>query len=244
VHVARTRRGNGVDGERESLFWLQFGVLALIILILVAVLWALITVSSLESGAPRTAIERNIRVLESTVAQDPENASAWAQLIRAQTTSGDTSGAKRTVERADDTLGTRRGPVAIEAARIQFVEGDHAAALDEIDAALKIVAEETEAEKKSLAERGIVMDPDYTHEISARVLKGEILTEMDDPEGAIAAYTEALEFSGRMADVLLARGLLYEEIGRIDEARADFNAALTYVPDYAPVLEALDRIGG
>jgi len=242
--VARTPRGNSVDRERESLFWLQFGVLALVILILVAVLWALITVSSLESGAPRTAIERNIRVLESTVAQDPENASAWAQLIRAQTASGDTGGAARTVERADETLGTRRGPVGIEAARITFVEGDYAAALEEIDAALKIVAEETEAEKKSLAERGIAMDPDYTNEIAARVLKGEILTEMDDAEGAIDAYTEALEFSGRMADVLLARGLLYEEIGRIDEARADYNAALTYVPDYAPVLEALDRIGG
>lgn len=242
--MARTRRGGSVDREREPLFWLQFGVLALVILILAAVLWALITVSSLESGAPRTAAERNIRVLESTVAQDPEDASAWAQLIRAQITSGDTAGAAKTVERADEALGTRRGPVAIEAARITFVKEDYAAALDEIDAALKIVAEETEAEKKSLAERGIVMDPDYSNEIAARVLKGEILTEMDDPEGAIDAYTEALEFSGRMADVLLARGLLYEEIGRIDEARADFNAALTYVPDYAPALEALDRIGG
>jgi lipoprotein NlpI len=47
-----------------------------------------------------------------------------------------------------------------------------------------------------------------------------------------------------MADVRVARGLLYEEIGRIDEARVDFEAALTYVPDYAPALEALDRIGG
>lgn len=242
--MARTHRGNTVEKGREPLFWLQFGVFALIILILAAVLWALITVSSLESGAPRTAIERDIRVLESTVAQNPEDASAWAHLIRAQITSGDTAAAAKAVERADEALGTRRGPVAIEAARITFVEGDHASALEEIDAAIQIVAKETEAERKSLAERGIVMDPDYTHEIAARVLKGEILTEMGDAQGAIDAYTEALEFNGRMADVLVARGLLYEEIGRIDEARVDFEAALTYVPDYAPALEALDRIGG
>ena len=242
--MARTRRGSAVGRERESLFWLQFGVLALVILILAAVLWALITVSSLDTAAPRTAVERNVRALESAVAQDPENASTWAKLIRQQAISGDTSGAEKSVERADAALGTRRGPVAIEAARITFLEGDRDVALEEIDAALVIVAEETESERKSLAERGIAMDPDFTGEIDARVLKAEILTEAGDREGAIVAYTEALEFSGRMADVLLARGLLYEELGNVDEARTDFEAALTYIPDYAPALEALDRIGG
>lgn len=242
--MARTRTGGTADRERESLFWLQFGVLALVILILAAVLWALVTVSSLESGAPRSAVERNIRALESATAQDPENAATWAKLIRQQAISGDTAGAERSVEKADETLGTRRGPVAIEAARITFIKDDIDDALEEIDAALVIVAEETEAERKSLAEQGVVMDPDYTSEIDARVLKADILTEAADPEGAIDAYTEALEFSGRMADVLLARGLLHEELGQTEEARADFSAALTYIPDYAPALEALDRIGG
>jgi len=239
--VARTRTG---DRERESLFWLQFGVLAVVILILAAVLWALVTVSSLDSAAPRTATERNIRALEAAVLEQPEDAPTWAKLIRAQALSGDTRAASRSVERADTALGTRRGPVGIEVARIAFLEEDFEAALEEIDAALAIVAEETEAERKSLAERNIVMDPDFTAEIDARVLKGEILTAAGDAEGAIDAYTEALEFNGRMADVLLARGLLYEELGQAEEARADFEAALTYIPDYAPALEALDRIGG
>ena len=242
--MARMRGGNAVDRERESLFWLQFGVLALVILILAAILWALITVSSLESGPPRTAVERNIRALEGAVAQDPENAATWANLIRVQATSGDTAGAAKTVERADEALGARRGPVAIEAARLAMLREDAQAALQEIDAALKVVAEETEAERKSLAEQGVAMDPDCAFEIDARVLKAEILTEAGDAGGAIVAYTEALEFSGRMADVLLARGLLYEDLGQTEEARADFTAALTYIPDYAPALEALDRIGG
>lgn len=242
--MVRTRRGNAVDRERESLFWLQFGILAVVILILAAVLWALVTVSSLDSAAPRTATERNIRALEAAVLGRPEDAGTWATLIRAQAVSGDVRAAANSVERADAALGTRRGPVGIEVARISFLDEDYDGALEEIEAALAIVAEETEAERKSLAERGIVMDPDYGAEIDARVLKAEILTEMDDQQGAIDAYTEALEFSGRMADVLLARGLLHEELGNSSEARADFEAALTYIPDYAPALEALDRIGG
>ncbi|MDY0340325.1 MAG: hypothetical protein RBS17_03840 [Coriobacteriia bacterium] len=242
--MARTRRTSTVDGERDSLFWLQFGVLALVILILAAVLWALMTVSSLESGAPRTMVERNIRTLENSLAQDPESAATWAQLIRVQALSGDTAGAAKSVEQADQALGARRGPVAIEAARVTFLEGDIDGALKDIDAALVIVAEETESERKSLAERAIVMDPDYSAEIDARVLKAEMLEQDGDREGAIDAYTEALEFSDRMADVLFARGLLYEELDRIPEAHADFSAALTYIPDYAPALEALDRIGG
>jgi len=238
------RGGNAVDRERESLFWLQFGVLALVILILAAILWALITVSSLDSAAPRTAMERDIRALEAAVVAQPDSAPTWAKLIRAQAISGDARAAARSVERADTALGTRRGPVGVEAARITFLGEDYESALEEIDAALAIVAEETEAERKSLAERGVVMDPDFTAEIDARVLKGEILTELGDAQGAVDAYTDALEFSGRMADVLLARGLLYEELGKTDEARTDFEAALTYIPDYAPALKALDRIGG
>jgi len=237
-----TRTG---DRERESLFWLQFGVLAVVILdpggCPLGARHRFVDSTPPRRAPPPSATSERLKLLFSSSRRTrPPGRSC----IRAQALSGDTRAASRSVERADTALGTRRGPVGIEVARIAFLEEDFEAALEEIDAALAIVAEETEAERKSLAERNIVMDPDFTAEIDARVLKGEILTAAGDAEGAIDAYTEALEFNGRMADVLLARGLLYEELGQAEEARADFEAALTYIPDYAPALEALDRIGG
>lgn len=241
--MARTHRESIANRERESLFWLQFAVFVLVILILAAVIWALFSVSKIDSGAPRTAVERHLRALETTVEAEPENTSAWAKLIRAQALSGDLREARKSVTRADEALGARMGPVAIEVARISFLEGDSAAALEEIDAALKLVAQETEAEVRRLAERGITMKPDSTAEVDARVLKADILIETGDLEGAVVVYSEALELNGQMADILVERGLLYEQLGQVESARADFTSALTYIPDYAPALQALDRIG-
>lgn len=231
------------DSGQESLFWLKFGVTTGVILVLLAVIWALLTVATLDSAAPRTAAERQLRGLAAAVEAEPDNAAAWAKYIQAQALAGDFAGAKRALERADDALGTRRGQVAIEAARISFLEEDYAKALEDADAALAVVAEETEAETKRLSERGIAMKPDATSEVNARILKAEILTATDDLEGAVALYSEALEINGRMADIFLERGLLYERLGQTERARDDFSSALTYVPDYAPALQALERIG-
>jgi len=241
--VARSRTERTTDTAQESLFWLQFAVMAGVILVLLAVIWALMTATSIDSSAPRTAIERQLRALEATVEAEPESTSAWAKLIRGQALSGDLRAAEQTVARADEALGARLGRVAIEAARIAYLEEDYEAALEEIDAALKLVAQETEAEVKRLADQGVSMKPDSTAEVDARVLKADILVALDDPAGAAAVYTEALELNGQMADILVERGLLYEQLGQTEDARADFTSALMYIPDYAPALQALDRIG-
>jgi len=45
-----------------------------------------------------------------------------------------------------------------------------------------------------------------------------------------------------MADVLTSRAGLRAGLGRVDEARADYELALTMAPDYAPALEGLESL--
>lgn len=235
------RAGNTGSEERQNdmLFWLQFGVFALVILILIAVIWALMTTASIESGPPRSVYERQLRVLEAAVQQTPDDVEAWAQLIRIQAEGSQLQAAERAVISADDALGSRRGPIATESARIAYLKGEHETALEEVAAALVLLDQETQSEIDRLASVGVSQPPDQGTTVDAYLLKAEVLIAQDDLASAAEAYTAALAIKPTMANVFLERGRLYADLGQADNARADFQAALTFIPDYAPALEAL-----
>ena len=55
-------------------------------------------------------------------------------------------------------------------------------------------------------------------------------------------FAEALDENPTMADILAERGDALVTLGRLDEARADFERALELVPDLPEAVEGLARL--
>ena len=62
----------------------------------------------------------------------------------------------------------------------------------------------------------------------------------NQPEQAIACFTEALKVDPQNAIAYLNRGAVYQQTGKLDKALADFNSAIAIKPDCA---EAYNNIG-
>jgi Flp pilus assembly protein TadD len=52
-------------------------------------------------------------------------------------------------------------------------------------------------------------------------------------EEALADYHVAVDFTGQDSDAFRGRGLVYQALGRLAEARADFRRAIELDPDLA-----------
>src|SRR6266566_3782566 len=89
--------------------------------------------------------------------------------------------------------------------------GDHAAALRQIDAALKINRNDADA----LNNRGIA------------------LKELKRPAEALASYDQALQLSPGHADAFINRGNALLELKRLDEALRSFDRAIVLKPGHA-----------
>jgi tetratricopeptide (TPR) repeat protein len=61
--------------------------------------------------------------------------------------------------------------------------------------------------------------------------KGEILGNLEDNEGAIRAYTDAIRGGAVGATPYLERGSIYRKLGRLEEGLADFEIALQRDPE-------------
>lgn len=61
---------------------------------------------------------------------------------------------------------------------------------------------------------------------------------------ALASFEEAVALSPDDAGVLTAYGAVLEHLERFDEARAQYEAAISKMPDHVAAREALDRLGG
>jgi tetratricopeptide (TPR) repeat protein len=77
----------------------------------------------------------------------------------------------------------------------------------------------------------------------AHYQKGITLLAKQDANGATAELEAAVATLPGAADIRVELGALYEQQGSGDKAIGQYRAALQYVPDYAPALAALRRLG-
>ena len=92
-------------------------------------------------------------------------------------------------------------------------------------------------------QRAIAIDPHYT---PAHYNLGNVLLNQNRPKDAIAEYRLALEYEGREASAECHNnlGVALAELGRMDEARSEFQAALRIRPDFADAKRNLAKAGG
>ncbi|GAB4276325.1 MAG: hypothetical protein Kow0056_06640 [Coriobacteriia bacterium] len=233
-------RGRTSDTATRVLVALVFVTVVAILFMVIYILYA----GLLKPHAPRTAAEREVAVYERLVQEEPGNAEYQAQYVAALVKAGQLDRAQAALEDAKK-LFEDAVPAAlmVEEARLLDAQGDSDAALGLAKDALDAAQEEREEREKELAERGTEMKVEAPAVTSAALLAAEILEREGEWEDVVEYYGIVLQEDPTAADVLVARGNAYEELGRIEEARADYQAALTYIPDYAPALEALKALG-
>jgi tetratricopeptide (TPR) repeat protein len=236
------RRQPRPKGDRLNRLLLG-AVLALIVSILGMLVWMLVS-GLAQPQAPRTAVERDIYQAEAQIKAKPKDVLAWTTYAEALVRAGRYADAQVALQKGEAAVG-KQPAFVVSAARIYQAEGDLAKAVSETQRAVVLALEMRKKKVEELAASGAVPDPKafFTEEIvAAEVLAAEIGTVQGRFEDVVAAYTRALEQTPTMADVLVARGDAYVKLKRYDEARADYDKALSFGPDYQPALDGLKNL--
>jgi len=176
-----------------------------------------------DDGGPRTATERALMDARRAIEDNPRDVEARLQLARVYIGMGQTETAIRTLEAAKE--------LAPEDLRLTHLLG--LAHLEGGDATTALLYLEQAVE----FEGGF--GDDYSAILSdigrARTLQGDL-------EGAAAAYERALVYSPQAADIVFELAVVYEELGRIEEATAAYEGVIKFVPDHEKAAAALARL--
>ena len=160
---------------------------------------------------------------------------------------GDVSGARdqmRNIESREDFDPERGQNVLFLSAEILRAEGDLTAAATTFTQAMEFM---DEAYQAKLAEGGesnwaVAFGLHENYFLSA-LARGAIYQEQGDYAAAVEMYDLFLENRPPDTSVLVARGEAKAALGDTAGAEADFRDALRFIPDHAPALQGLEKIG-
>lgn len=197
-------------------------------------LWALVLVSVVVLGVlgfvawdafmrpeiPRSAVEQDLYRSRGAVERAPDDPLARVEYASALYRMGEVQDAIRELEVA---LEIQPGhPSALyNLAVIHWYNGQPDKAVDEL---------------RALVERS-------PGDQAAWFRLGAFLEERKDWKGAAEAFGRAVELKPGDVAARVRFGRALENSDKHEEARAQYEAALEYVPDYKPALEALEAIG-
>lgn len=214
--------------------------LALVVFLTAGVSFLLYIVSMRD--APRTSVESSITSDEVAAAEDPGNVENWARLALSYAAAERWRDALAAIEK-----GREVEPAAIldlTEADILRLMGDDGA----IEAYDRAIASGTIEYDDAVAllreDKGVTVPPPNVLVFQAMVGRALALDDAGRTEDAIAQALEALEIEPTDAGLRVELGDMYVELGRTEEARAEYEAALVYVPDLEAALEGLRRLDG
>jgi len=226
--------------------WLAYGIFVLLLAILTLVFYVVWT-GVLGPLPPRTYVERDLQRLEAVVEAKPQLEEAWRDYLRALVASGQYSKAHRVVEEGRAVLASEAAVVDVEEARLLYAEGNPDEAITVLDAAIESQAKVLDERIAEIGARGIratrtsIEGSDVL--IDAYILRAQVMSAQGRWQEAAEAYTEALDMSPAMADVMTARGFVYVELGETDKAEKDFTRALEFDPELEAAKAGLKEIG-
>ena len=216
---------------------------ALVILYLITIVSALV-MGVLGTTAPRTIVERDSRVYEAAVRENPGDLIAWRRYISSLINTNQMTAAQEAIDRGleavkdeqSETVATAQ--VELYLATDRFEEGIKLA--DEIRVRLKAYYDKAKETPDSPESKGAEIDENYWNLL---LMKAEAFVELNDTPAAIEALDEYLTEKPAAADVLIRRGSLKADQGDKEGAEKDFRAALLFLPNDAAALEGLKKIG-
>jgi len=88
-------------------------------------------------------------------------------------------------------------------------------------------------------QKAVLVDPEYAN---ARNNRGNMRFRDEDIEGAIADYTEAIRLNPYFCEAYCNRGIARQKLGRYDEARQDFNSAVSTDSEYSDARKCLQLL--
>lgn len=235
------RRSTAVPDTDPWVSRLLVAVLVALVLVLTAVVYMVYT-GVLTGQAPRTLTEKELVTLDRAFKATPDDPRVVAEYMRVLIGVERYAKARSVMNtfRSGETIASAR--VTVEEARLLEATGDSAKALEVLDTAAEQARAERDAIIKGQLERGIVAQVPAPPLVDALLLEAEILERADRLEDMLKALDEALEEQPTMADVLTWRGDVLARLGREDDARADYEKALSMIPDFQPALDGLSAL--
>lgn len=235
---ASRRRGDQV------IQWMWLAILAVIVLIVTAVLWIVVT-GIMDPPAPRSYHERQLDLLETVVKEKPTVPRAWADYARAFIAAKQYSRAERVLDKGDRAVGEETPELTVERARLAVHTGETEEALKLLAHALKVTKAKRAKEIAEMTKKGVTVDPRIVHSeemAAAAEMQGDMLASEERWAEAVESYGVAIFEKPENVDYLVKRGAVYIQMDEPKKAKADFEAALVYVPDYQPAVAGLARL--
>ncbi|WP_298434519.1 tetratricopeptide repeat-containing sulfotransferase family protein [uncultured Jannaschia sp.] len=208
-----------------------------------AIVWAMLGQARLDAGKGPEAADAFARGLR----LEPYAADLRLGLVRALARAGRMpqalAEARRAVQAApgwaDAQMAFGRLALAGDLAEPAFRAAEAARALaPKSDAPLRLAAEAALAMKRP----DLALEPAAARKADAAdraLLLGHVQASARDANAALATYGAALDRAPGDADLLAARGQLYQSLGRSDDAEADLRAAIAAHPAHGTALRAL-----
>lgn len=206
-----------VGGANKTVVWVLSGVAV----VLVGALAYLLISSPLFSKEARTDVDRDYQLLLEGAQKNPKDPAIQMTLAETEFRMG----------KKDD--GLERADRALKLA-------DKQAGYRTRYATLLVQVEELKRANVLLVEEIAIAgekDPE------PHFLLAQVLSELGDDEEAIKTMQSGLRLNPNAADMRIAYGRILENAKRKDEAIAQYQLALKYLPGDRAALDALDRLG-
>ncbi len=200
--------------------WMVAAVIILIIAIVGVGALLVFSVFAEKDPLPISAVERDIILYQDKVAKNPQDPQAYGSLAQAYLAAERYPEALAEANRLIKLQPKNLGGLYLRGLALRLT-GDYDGALEAYDAVLALVPTEAEA----MYQKSVVMRA-----------KGDL-------DGAQKYLQAAVAANPMASDVRVQLGAVYESKGQKEKAVEQYREALRYVPDYAPALEALRRLG-
>ena len=206
-----------IGGANKTVVWMLAGVAV----VLVGALAYLLVSSPLFSKEARTDADRDYQLLVEGAKKNPKDPAIQMTLAETEFRLG----------KKDD--GLERAAKAVKLAEEQAGYRTRYATLlvqvDELEKAKMLLVEEIDIAGEK--------DPE------PHFLLAQVLSELGDDEGAIKTMKSGLALNPNAADMRIAYGRILENAKRKDEAIAQYQLALKFLPGDKTAIDALGRLG-
>ena len=227
--------------------WLWLSLGALIIIFLFAVLY-IVVAGLIDPTGPRTAVEARLLLSADAIKQQPQSGEARLDRILSLAVVGRNREAMDEVNQAKKDLKGLELPYAyLGEASVLFGQNKYDLATKAADDGLKVNDKAVATELAKYAEKKIRVNPEtLAQKLGVRLLmvKAQSLARLGRTKDSLDALTAALKADPLASDVLVLRAKTYQELGQPEKAKADFETALKYIPDYEPALSGLRALDG